>query len=96
MTLYLDLAEDGHPLDPSIDDTIVTEHSLTGRKTVLQRWQPGFANAQEIFVCTYIEGIYIAEGDLTDARHGQSWQKEAHAFRWSGWSMFHQSGRRCV
>ncbi|KAJ9609628.1 hypothetical protein H2200_005956 [Cladophialophora chaetospira] len=71
-------------IEPGIDEMILNEDPATGRRTLLQRWQPGAANAQDIFVHAYIEEIYIVDGDLTDTRLGQSWQKGAYAYRKPG------------
>lgn len=70
--------------EPGIDEMILNHDPTTGRKTLLQRWQPGAANVQRIFVHEYIEEIYIIEGDLTDTRLAQSWQKGAYAYRKPG------------
>ena len=70
--------------EPGIDEMILNQNPATGRKTLLQRWQPGAANAKNIFVHSYIEEIYLVEGDLTDTRLSQSWQKGAYAYRKPG------------
>lgn len=71
-------------VEPGIDEMILNQDPTTVRKTLLQRWQPGAVNVQKIFVHQYIEEIYIVEGDLTDTRLGQSWQKGAYAYRKPG------------
>jgi hypothetical protein len=70
--------------EPGIDEMILNQDPATGRKTLLQRWQPGAVNAQKVFVHPYIEEIYIVEGDLTDTRLAQSWEKGAYAYRKPG------------
>jgi hypothetical protein len=71
-------------MEPGIDEMVLNQDFETGRKTLLQRWQPGAANAQNVFVHSYIEEIYIVEGDLTDTRLRQSWQTGAYAYRKPG------------
>ena len=71
-------------LEPGIDQMTLNEDSATGRRTVLQRWQPGAVNQQEIFVHNYVEEIYLAEGDLYDLRLQQGWGKGAYAYRKPG------------
>lgn len=51
-------------------DTPVSRHSLvlnhdsqTGRRTTLQRWQPGACDQQHVFVHGYVEEIFMVEGD---------------------------------
>lgn len=71
-------------VEPGIDELVLNEDAATGRKTLLQRWQPGAANVPRVFVHDYNEEIYIVEGDLTDTRLRQSWGKGAYAFRKPG------------
>lgn len=41
--------------------------SKTGRKTLLQQWLPDTSNTnQEPFFHSYIEEVFIVDGDLTD------------------------------
>lgn len=71
------------PLTPSVVVTL-NENRATGRRTVLQRWQPGSVNQQEIFIHDYVEEIYLTEGDLYDLTLKQGWQKGAYAYRKPG------------
>lgn len=71
--------------EPNIHELTLNHDPATGRKTLLQRWQPKTSNVQQHpFVHTYIEEIYIAEGDLTDTKLSQSWTKGAYAYRKPG------------
>lgn len=71
-------------VEPGIDELILNEDKTIGRKTLLQRWQPGTANVPKIFVHDYTEEIYLVEGDLADTRLKQTWTKGAYAFRKPG------------
>ena len=71
-------------LEPGVDEMVLNEDPATGRRTTLQRWQPGASNKQDIFVHDYCEEIYMVEGDLCDTRLGQSWEKGAYAYRKPG------------
>lgn len=71
-------------LEPGVDELILNQDPTTGRRTTLQRWQPGAQNQQEIFVHDYVEEIYMAEGDLFDTRLGKGWEKGAYAYRKPG------------
>ncbi|RMJ07230.1 hypothetical protein BHE90_001560 [Fusarium euwallaceae] len=72
------------PLEPGVDELVLNHDSQTGRRTTLQRWQPGARNQQHVFVHDYIEEIYLAEGDLYDLNLGQGWEKGAYAYRKPG------------
>jgi len=58
-------------VEPGIHKMILNADRSTGRKTVLQRWQPDTANVKQWFVHPYVEEIYIVDGDLTDTRHAK-------------------------
>ncbi|PNP47029.1 hypothetical protein THARTR1_10534 [Trichoderma harzianum] len=67
---------------PGIEELVLNEDKATGRKTLLQRWQPGATNlASSPFVHTFIEEIYIVEGDLTDKTLSQTFDKGMYAYR---------------
>ncbi|KAH0495912.1 hypothetical protein TgHK011_009437 [Trichoderma gracile] len=67
---------------PGIEELILNEDKSTGRKTLLQRWRPGAANPGATpFVHTFIEEVYIVEGDLTDRTLGQTFYKGMYAYR---------------
>ncbi|UKZ81418.1 hypothetical protein TrVFT333_009190 [Trichoderma virens FT-333] len=67
---------------PGIEELILNEDKATGRKTLLQRWQPGATNpASSPFVHTFIEEVYIVEGDLTDKTLSQTFYKGMYAYR---------------
>lgn len=72
------------PLDgPSI--TQLTLNSSDHRRTTLQKWEPGARNSQSHpFVHSYIEEIYIVEGDLTDVTLGKTFEKGHYAYRKPG------------
>ncbi|TQN71494.1 hypothetical protein CSHISOI_04072 [Colletotrichum shisoi] len=73
------------PLEPGIDEMLLNADPATGRRTLLQRWQPGAANRQpSAFVHDYVEEIYLADGDLVDVRLGRRWESGAYAYRKPG------------
>ncbi|KAM0259661.1 hypothetical protein ACHAQJ_003240 [Trichoderma viride] len=67
---------------PGIEELVLNEDTATGRKTLLQRWQPGAANpAPSHFVHSFVEEVYIVEGDLTDKTLAQTFYKGMYAYR---------------
>ncbi|KAL7947504.1 hypothetical protein V8C42DRAFT_317977, partial [Trichoderma barbatum] len=67
---------------PGIEELVLNEDTTTGRKTLLQRWQRGASNpASSPFVHTFVEEIYLVEGDLTDKTLGQTFYKGMYAYR---------------
>lgn len=71
-------------VEPGIYEMILNEDSTSGRKTLLQRWDPNTANVKDNFVHPYIEEIFIVEGDLADTRLNEKWVKGAYAYRKPG------------
>jgi hypothetical protein len=72
-------------IDTGVTQMLLNHDPSTGRRTTLQRWEPGAANAQSHpFVHDYVEEIYLAEGDLYDTRLGQGWGVGAYAYRKPG------------
>jgi hypothetical protein len=67
--------------EPGIHSRVLNEDTISGRKTVLQRWEPNSSNIKHIYIHPCIEEIYIAEGDLADIRLNQKWEKGAYAYR---------------
>ena len=57
-------------LEPGISQLTLNHNDSSGRRTVLQRWQPRTANVQQNFVHDYVEEIFIVEGDLADTKRG--------------------------
>ncbi|KAG8668570.1 hypothetical protein FPOAC2_07867 [Fusarium poae] len=72
------------PIEPGVDELILNEDKQTGRRTTLQRWQPGARNQKDVFVHDYVEEIYMAEGDLYDEKLQKGWSKGAYAYRKPG------------
>lgn len=74
-----------NPIDPGVTQALLNEDPTTGRRTLLQRWEPGASNARlRPFVHDYVEEIYMAEGDLYDMTLGQGWSSGAYAYRKPG------------
>ncbi|KAF4818778.1 hypothetical protein K4K61_009484 [Colletotrichum sp. SAR11_59] len=71
-------------LEPGVDEMLLNADPATGRRTTLQRWRPGAANRQPLFVHDYVEEIYLAQGDLFDVRLGEGWTEGAYAYRKPG------------
>ncbi|WKT45635.1 hypothetical protein QSH57_010509 [Fusarium oxysporum f. sp. vasinfectum] len=71
-------------IEPGVDELVLNEDSQTGRRTTLQRWQPGARNQQDIFIHDYVEEIFMVEGDLYDQNLQQGWEKGAYAYRKPG------------
>lgn len=75
-------------LEPGIQQLALNEDTASGRKTVLQRWQPRTANApSQSFVHDYVEEIFLVSGDLCDSdtrRGGGPWTAGAYAYRKPG------------
>ncbi|KAF8854518.1 hypothetical protein BDZ45DRAFT_40186 [Acephala macrosclerotiorum] len=67
-------------LGAKIEEMILNEDPSTGRRTLLQRHQPGSLDAKES-LHDYIEEIFIVEGDLGDKRTGLTYQKGYYAYR---------------
>ncbi|CAF3479917.1 hypothetical protein SNK03_010980 [Fusarium graminearum] len=72
------------PIEPGVDELVLNEDKQTGRRTTLQRWQPGARNQQDVFIHDYVEEIYMAEGDLYDENLQQGWSTGAYAYRKPG------------
>lgn len=82
--------------EPKIDEMILNQDPATGRRTLLQRHEPGSATAGD-FVHDYIEEIYIVEGELTDTNLGETFKAGYYAYRKPG--MVHGpfvSGKGCL
>ncbi|KAF5577483.1 cupin 2 domain-containing protein [Fusarium pseudocircinatum] len=71
-------------LEPGVDELVLNEDSQTGRRTTLQRWQPGARNQRDVFIHDYVEEIFMIEGDLYDQNLQQGWEKGAYAYRKPG------------
>lgn len=72
-------------IDKGVTQMLLNHDPSTGRRTVLQRWEAGGANAQsDPFVHDYVEEIYLAEGDLYDTTLRQGWTAGAYAYRKPG------------
>ncbi|TFB00617.1 hypothetical protein CCMA1212_007449 [Trichoderma ghanense] len=70
---------------PGIEELILNEDKITGRKTLLQRWQPKAATPSSApVVHDFIEEVYILEGDLTDRTLRQTFYKGMYAYREPG------------
>jgi hypothetical protein len=67
-------------LGSKIEEMILNEDTTTGRRTLLQRHQPGSLDSKQS-LHDYIEEIFIVEGDLGDKRIGQTYQKGYYAYR---------------
>jgi hypothetical protein len=70
-------------LGSKIEEMILNEDTTAGRRTLLQRHQPGSLDSKES-LHDYIEEIFIVEGDLGDKRTGLTYQKGYYAFRKPG------------
>lgn len=70
-------------IEPKIHEMILNEDPKTGRRTLLQRHQPGSLNAKES-LHSYIEEIYIVEGDLEDKRTNETYKAGYYAYRKPG------------
>jgi hypothetical protein len=66
--------------NPNMARKRVAEDPTTGRRTLLQRHQPGSLDSRES-LHDYIEEIFIVEGDLGDKRTGQTYRKGYYAYR---------------
>ncbi|KAK7757567.1 hypothetical protein SLS62_000582 [Diatrype stigma] len=74
-------------LEPGIQQLALNEDAASGRKTVLQRWQPRTANVQQqqSFAHDYVEEIFLVSGDLADTKRGGGpWTAGAYAYRKPG------------
>jgi hypothetical protein len=70
-------------IEPNIHEMILNSDPSTGRRTLLQRHQPGSLNAKQS-LHTYIEEIFIVEGDLTDTNLKETFGKGFYAYRKPG------------
>lgn len=80
----MDIPREWIEIEPNIHQMTVNENTASGRKTVLQRWQPKTHNVQQNFVHDDVEEICIVEGDLADTKRGGKWTKGAYAYRKPG------------
>lgn len=73
-------------ITPGIAQLVLNEDPSTGRRTLLQRWDPSTTNspADQVFVHDYVEEIYMVDGDLFDITLGEGWSKGAYAYRKPG------------
>ncbi|CAH0014838.1 unnamed protein product [Clonostachys rhizophaga] len=72
-------------IDSGVTQLLLNHDPLTGRRTTLQRWEPGATNAQSHpFIHDYVEEIYLAEGDLYDTQLDRGWTAGAYAYRKPG------------
>ncbi len=73
-------------VEPGITQMTLNEDPATGRKTVLQRWEPNTVNVKANYVHTYVEEIFLVEGDLRDVKRTPEtvWEKGAYAYRKPG------------
>lgn len=73
-------------VEPGITQMTLNEDPTTGRKTILQRWEPNTENTKENYVHDYVEEIFLVEGDLRDVKRspGVVWEKGAYAYRKPG------------
>lgn len=72
-------------IDTGVTQLLLNQDPSTGRRTTLQRWEPGAVNVQSHpFVHGYVEEIYMAEGDLYDTVLKQRWTAGAYAYRKPG------------
>lgn len=67
--------------EPGIRMMIINEDLATGRRSLLQQYSPGAANATSLVPHPYIEEVYLIEGDLTDITIGQTFTKGMYAYR---------------
>lgn len=72
------------PIEPGVDELVLNQDTQTGRRTTLQRWQPGARNQQDVFIHDYVEEIFMVEGDLYDVNLQEGWEKGAYAYRKPG------------
>lgn len=70
-------------LGSPISEMVLNQDPSTGRRTLLQRHEPGSLDAKES-LHDYIEEIFIVEGDLGDERTGEVYQKGYYAYRKPG------------
>jgi hypothetical protein len=72
-------------IDTGVTQMLLNHDKSTGRRTTLQKWEAGGANAQSHpFVHDYVEEIYLVEGDLYDTKLRQGWTAGAYAYRKPG------------
>lgn len=72
------------PIEPGVDELVLNQDTQTGRRTTLQRWQPGARNQQDVFIHDYVEEIFMVEGYLYDVNLHKGWEKGAYAYRKPG------------
>jgi hypothetical protein len=70
-------------VEPRIHEMILNEDKTTGRRTLLQRHQPGSLNANKS-LHDYIEEIYIVKGDLIDKTANETYEAGFYAYRKPG------------
>ncbi|KAH7407271.1 RmlC-like cupin domain-containing protein [Cadophora sp. MPI-SDFR-AT-0126] len=70
-------------IEPKIYEMLLNSDPATGRRTLLQKHEPGSLNAKES-LHDYIEEIYIVEGDLKDVPRGETYLKGYYAYRKPG------------
>jgi hypothetical protein len=79
-------------LEPGIDELVLNHDPATGRRSTLQRWQPGARNAKTS-LHDYFEEVMLMEGDFRvvpgeGTAKGENetewWGKGAYAFRHPG------------
>ncbi|KAH7357135.1 hypothetical protein BKA65DRAFT_496249 [Rhexocercosporidium sp. MPI-PUGE-AT-0058] len=61
-------------IEPKIYEMTLNIDTLSGRRTLLQKHEPGSLNAKES-LHDYIEEIYIVEGDLVDVPKKETYLK---------------------
>ncbi|KAL2073081.1 hypothetical protein VTL71DRAFT_10405 [Oculimacula yallundae] len=70
-------------IEPKVYDMILNNDPSTGRRTLLQKHEPGSLNAKEA-LHDYIEEIYIISGDLKDVSTGEIYGEGFYAYRKPG------------
>jgi hypothetical protein len=70
-------------VEPKITELTLNQDSKTGRRTLLQKHEPGSATTGD-FVHDYVEEIYIVDGALTDTKLGKTFEKGYYAYRKPG------------
>ncbi|KAK6463256.1 RmlC-like cupin domain-containing protein [Scheffersomyces coipomensis] len=66
-----------------IYNKILNEDKQSGRITLLQKYEPG-AFTDNVAKHTFIEEVYIIEGELTDKGLKKTFEKGSYAFRHPG------------
>ena len=79
-------------LEPGIDELLLNHDPVTGRRSTLQRWQPGARNAHTS-LHDYFEEVVLLDGDFkvvpgegtaAGMQEIEVWGKKAYAFRKPG------------